>query len=135
MSSSLSKINSVIEKIKYSYEPANRNVRFPCGIFENNVNQNQNAVFCDQCDKWIHIKCNNISKIEYETSQKEPHNSKHWICIKCIIINNSLLFPFTLESDEVLLGLNGISLPSLADSLPSFEISSTLTNLPNLSDR
>ena len=134
MSSSLSKINSVIEKIKYGYEPANRNVRFPCGICEKNVNQNQNAVFCDQCDKWVHIKCNNISKIEYETFQKEPHNSKHWICIKCTIINNSLLFPFTLESDEVLLGLNGISLPSLADSLPSFETSSTLTNLPNLSD-
>ena len=134
MSSSLSKINSVIEKIKYGYEPANKNVPFPCGICEKNVNQHQNAVFCDQCDKWIHIKCNDVSKIEYETFQKEPDNSKHWICIKCTIINNSLLFPFTLESDEVVVGLNGISLPSLADSLPSFEISSTLTNLTNLSD-
>eukprot|EP00794_Sanderia_malayensis_P004109 gene4109-4667_t len=46
----------------------------------------------------------------------------------------SVIVPFTVESDEVLLGLNGISLPSLVDSLPSFEISSTLTNLPNLSD-
>ena len=45
-----------------------------------------------------------------------------------------VLFPFTLESDEVLLGLNGISLPSIADSLPSFEITSQLTNLSNLSD-
>ena len=97
------------------------------------MNQNQTSVFCDQCHQWIHIKCKNISKVEYETLQKEPDN-KQRICIKCTIINNSSLFPFTLESDEVLLGLNGISLPSLADCLPSFEILPTLTNLPNLSD-
>ena len=50
------------------------------------------------------------------------------------VITGSILqkkFPFTLESDEVLLGLNGVSLPSLADSLPSFDDSSTLTNLLN----
>ena len=134
MSSSLSKINPVIEQIKYGYEPANKNVYFPCGICEKNVNQSQNAVFCDQCHKWIHSKCNNISKIQYETFQKVPENHKHWICIKWTIINNSSLFPFTLESAEVLLGLNGngISLPSLADFLPFFEILSTLTNVPNL---
>lgn len=133
MSSLLSKTNSIIEIIKRGYEPANKNARFPCGICDKNVNLNQNAVFCDQCEKWIHIKCNNTSNSEYETLQKEPDN-KQWICIKCTIINNSSTFPFTLESDEVLLGLSGINLPSLADCLPSFEIASKLTNLPNLSD-
>ena len=44
------------------------------------------------------------------------------------------MFPFTLENDEVFHGINSIDLPSLADSLPSLDISSKLTNLPNLSD-
>ena len=66
MSSLLSKIDSIIEKIKHGYEPINKQAQFPCGICEKNVNHNQIAVFCDQCDKWIHIKCNNISKVEYQ---------------------------------------------------------------------
>ena len=44
------------------------------------------------------------------------------------------MFPFTCEPDYVLLALNDIDLPSIIDSLPSFEISSNLTNLPNLAD-
>ena len=133
MTSLLSITDSVIERIKNSTEPANKNVRFPCGICDKNVNQNQSGVFCDICEKWIHIKCNNTSYSEYETLQIEPDDIQ-WSYIKCIITNNASMFPFTLESDEVLLGLNGINAPSLADSLPSFEIISKLTNLPNLSD-
>ena len=110
MSSILSKTNSIVEKIKHGCE-----------------------VFCDQCGMWIHISCNNTSKEEYESFQNESDNIQ-WICLKCTIINNSSLFPFTLESDEVLLRINVINLPSLADTLPSFEISSSLTTLPNLSD-
>ena len=82
---------------------------------------------------WIHISCNNTSKEEYESFQNESDNIQ-WICLKCSIINNCSLFPITLESDEVLLGKNDISLPSLAGPLPSFEISSSVTNLPTLSD-
>ena len=44
------------------------------------------------------------------------------------------MFPFTLENDDVLQGINSIDLPSLADSLPSLDISSKLTNLPNSSN-
>ena len=123
----------IIENIRNGTGPCKQNIPFPCGLCDKNVNQNQKAVFCDQCGKWIHIKCNNISNSDFEILKEEPDN-KRWICIKCTIINNSSMFPFTLESDEVLLGLNGFNLPSLVDSLPSFEIPSKLTNLPNLSD-
>ena len=51
------------------------------------------------------------------------HNSK-W----CFTIS------IPLETDNVLLGLNDIDMPSITDTLPSFEIVSQLTNLPNLSD-
>ena len=63
----------------------------------------------------------------------EPDENQ-WICLQCSIINNSLIFPFTLESDTVFLGLNDINMPAITDTLPFFEIVSQLTNLPNLSD-
>ena len=106
----------------------------PCTMYHslwylwNNLNQNQHAVFYDQCDKWIHIKCNNIDMLNMKLFKKSQ-----------IIINNGFVLNstsnspallFTLESDEVLLGLNGISLPSVVFSLPSFKLSSTLTNFP-----
>ena len=111
----------------------NQNLPFPCGICNKNVNKNTKAVFCDQCNKWIHIKCNNTSDSEYKALVEEPIE-KRWICLHCVILNNSLIFPFTLEYDTVFLGLNDIAMPSTTDSLPSFEILSRLTNLPNLSD-
>ncbi len=49
------------------------------------------------------------------------------------MLNISLIFPFTLETDTVLLGLNDIDIPSIIDLLPSFEIVSQLTYLLNLS--
>ena len=44
------------------------------------------------------------------------------------------MFPFTLENNDALQGINSIDLPSLADSLPSLDIPSMLTSLPNLSN-
>ena len=133
MISSLAITNKGIENIRNGAGPCKQNIPFSCGLCDKNVNQNQKAVFCDQCGKWIHIKCNNTSSFDFEILKEEPDN-KRWICIKCTIINNSSMFPFTLESDKVLLGLNGFNLPSLVGSLPSFERSSKVTNLPNLSD-
>ena len=54
-------------------------------------------------------------------------------CIACVIVNKSHIFPFTLETDGILLGLTVAELP-LVDSLPTLEILSNLQNLPNLSD-
>ena len=73
----------------------------------------------------LHAKCNGTATSTYEQGN---------ICITCIICNNSKIFPFTLENDGVLQGINCIDLPSLADSLPSFDISSKLTNLPKISN-
>lgn len=121
----------IVENIINGLEPTTDNIPFPCGICYKNVNKK--AVFCDQCDKWIHTKCNNISDLEYKQLVNEP-DEKQWICLKCSILNNSSIFPFTLETDEMLLALNDIDIPSITDTLPSFEIVSKLTNLPNLSD-
>ena len=57
-----------------------------------------------------------------------------WICLSRTIINTAEIIPFTLETDESLIAVNNINTPSSAYHVPSFEITSQLTNLPNLSD-
>ena len=123
MLSTLSKTDQIVEQIRNSTAPVNSKISFPCGICYKKANK---AIFCDQCEKWIHPKCSDINDREYESLKSEPDDKK-WTCLMCTITNNSLIFPFTLESDPVLLGLNDIDIPSLAESLPSFEISSRLT--------
>ena len=44
------------------------------------------------------------------------------------------MFPFSSLANEDLLGLYDFDLPSFVDSTPSFEVTSNLMNLPNLSD-
>ena len=57
------------------------NQKFPCSICPKNVAKSHNAVWCDICNLWVHIKCNNITKYCYRKLQndKEP-----WHCKKCI---------------------------------------------------
>ena len=51
-----------------------------------------------------------------------------------LILDNSIMFPFTLVTDEALLASNDIENSSNYEPTPSLEIVSKLTNLPNLSD-
>ena len=44
------------------------------------------------------------------------------------------MFPFGILTNEEVLGLKDFDLPSFIDSATSFEITSNLTDLPNLSD-
>ena len=131
MFSSSSHIEHIVENISNELEPPSHNLPFLCGICNKNVSKK--AVFCDQCGTWIHIKCNNISSSEYKILVEEP-DDKQWLCLKCTILNNASIFPFTLVTDNVLLGMSDIAMPSITDTLPSFEAVSQLTSLPNLSD-
>ena len=101
----------------------------PCGICCKNISNHCKSVFCNHCNFWVHIKCNNISVSEYVQLQNEPDDVP-WFCKKCTMD----MFPFGLLTNEEFLGLCDFDLPSFIDSAPSFEITSNLTNLPNLSD-
>ena len=51
------------------------------------------AILCDHCDNWIHIKCNNLDKLDYEMlkSTADP-----WFCISC----TSNILPFCNRHGE-----------------------------------
>ena len=116
-------INNIFLSVKMPEKPN------PCGICCKNISNHCKSVFCNHCNFWVHIKCNNISVSEYVQLQNEPDDVP-WFCKKCTMD----MFPFGLLTNEEFLGLCDFDLPSLIDSAPSFEITSNLTNLPNLSD-
>ena len=98
-----------------------------------NVNKNQKAIQCNQCDFWFHASCNGISKKEYESFVQED-DSVPWYCLPCQILNWAEIFPFGLLTQSELLELYGVDLPSQLTSLPQLETYSRLENLPHLND-
>ena len=101
----------------------------PFGICHKSILDNCKSIYCSNCHYWLHIRCNNISNAEYKSFLNEA-TYVPWFCIKC----TKILFPFGQLDNDELLNLYEASFPSLADSLPSFEIVSGLSNLPNLED-
>ena len=43
---------------------------FSCGVCSKTVANNHNALCCDSCDKWVHIKCNFFDKMTYRKTSK-----------------------------------------------------------------
>ena len=62
-------------------------IKFPCKICENNVTYCDQAIQCDLCDSWVHIKCNDLNYIDYKFLQ---NSNDPWFCISCC----SKIFPF-----------------------------------------
>ena len=53
---------------------------FSYGVCSKTVANNHNALCCDSCDKWVHIKCNFLNKATYKKLQKD---NSPWFCINC----------------------------------------------------
>ena len=53
-------------------------VKFPCKICKNNITNSDPAIPCDLCASWLHIKCNDLSHIDYKflKNANDP-----WLCI------------------------------------------------------
>ena len=54
---------------------------FPCSVCEKPVGINHEVVCCDKCNKWIHIRCNNICKKTYRSLKKDPTPWYYKLCI------------------------------------------------------
>ena len=129
-------INS-IKKPKGLYQNiVNANHRYPCNICQKNVNSNQKALKCTNCNMWVHIKCNNTSikeyddMIEYNKSLPDIEiDSIQWHCLKCIIITRSEIFPFAYENTFELNNLNSANSMNILNKLPSINTESTISNI------
>ena len=52
-------------------------VRFPCGRCGRAVQSNLRGICFDQCDRWFHIGCANVSCDEYT---RLSNSSDNWVC-------------------------------------------------------
>ena len=67
---------------------SNRNMVFPsCNTCKKSVNDKDNAIQCDICQTWIHLKCNTLNHIEHKYLQG---SSDPWFCLYCC----RTIFPF-----------------------------------------
>ena len=55
---------------------------FSYGVCSKTVANNHNALCCDSCDKWVHIKCNFLNKMTYKKLQE---GNSPWFCVNCTI--------------------------------------------------
>ena len=62
-------------------------IRFTCKICENDVIDCDQSIQCNLSNFWVHIKCNNLTYIDYKFLQK---SNDPWFCISCC----SDIFPF-----------------------------------------
>ena len=107
--------------------------KYPCGICQRNIYKNQKWLLCNQCNFYVHISCNKTSAAEYEALQKNP-DEVPWFCLSCTVSNHESILPFGSVENEVLSNIFYFDIPSAVDSLPSFEVTSHLTDLPDLQD-
>ena len=115
---------------------------YPCGICFKNVNFNQHAIECTECNYWVHITCNGTSLTEYKSmidSQQllddDDIANIEWFCTKCLINTNAKHFPFGFENDHTLVGINQTNSMKMLDNLPNFEIISNTCKISTLSSR
>ena len=71
-------------------------IKFPCGICLKPVANNHQAIKCDKCNLWIHIKCNKINKQTYTYLQTD---TSYWYCMTC----TKGFLPFSENNDEELM--------------------------------
>ena len=57
---------------------------FPCGLCSGAVSDQDRAICCDSCGKWIHVSCDQyFTEEEYDNLVQNP-SSDSWFCSACI---------------------------------------------------
>ena len=88
-------------------------VVFPCSICNKSVDND--AIFCNFCEHWVHPKCNQLNTLEFN-KLVESDDSEAWSCFKC----NCILFPFNSDFEQ-----DSLNIPS--DSVTKGDLLSNST--------
>ena len=81
-----------------------------CNVCNKLVGKNQNAIECEVCSRWVHIKCNKFDKKEYMLHKNDP--TRNFFCVECL----SDALPFNKVNDnEFKLIIQGIKYPDVID--------------------
>ncbi len=67
----------------------------PCGRCRKMVVRGDEALMCEICSRWFHIKCEKISKTQYKNQASKSKNF-HWYCDGCDIVHSGIIREVTL---------------------------------------
>ena len=101
------------------------NIVFPsCNICGKSVSDKDDAIQCDICQAWIHLKCNKLNNIDYKYLQG---SSDPWFCLYCF----SSIFPFGFLTNKGFLSTSLYS-RNMPENVSNKNSSIHLTPPPNL---
>ena len=46
-------------------------ILFPCGLCGKEVHNTNKEIACDNCSRWIHLKCNEVNDLDFNYSPKK----------------------------------------------------------------
>ncbi len=72
----------------------------PCGRCRKMVIRGDEALLCDICERWFHIKCERVNKGQYTQLSKKTKSNFHWFCDGCDIIQTGVIKQMTLLKAE-----------------------------------
>ena len=58
-------------------------LKFPCRKCTKSCKNNQNSIFCNICNSWIHTKCTSLTLAQFNDLAKEGENVPYF-CMECI---------------------------------------------------
>ena len=127
-------INSIRHNKASINNKTQNETKYPCGICNNEVKHNEKAIFCDECTKWAHIRCTNITSEEYREIQLQNKDNpdlinEKWLCIKCTMYNRSEYIPFIFQSCNQITNMNSLDTMKLVDMLPNDNVFSEALNI------
>ena len=61
---------------------------YPCAVCKMSVLNQHKETCCDHCNKWVHIKCNDLNDLDFNLLKSE---NEFWYCILCA----SEILPFS----------------------------------------
>ena len=87
---------------------------FPCGVCNEPAVWTGKSLQCDECDKWVHQTCAQMSDSTYEALNE---NSNMWFCPHCGVTNNTeLINSYTIPVSNTYNTLNhNVSLEDYTD--------------------
>ncbi len=72
----------------------------PCGRCRKLVVRGDEALQCEICEQWFHIKCERVTKGQYKQQTAKSKSNFHWYCDTCDIIQTGVLRQVTLLNAE-----------------------------------
>ena len=57
------------------------NWKYPCIVCDKPVKTNQKGIECNTCNKWVHLKCTNLTQPQY--TFLEQHENEPFNCLTC----------------------------------------------------